>query len=687
MGNLSDETAREVLRSLWEYVRPWHLAGFVLKPVYPQSHHTGRSVLDRHALLSRLEQRFMKRKRSLEHNPTLTDVRFGQVIHIQSPESPNPNYVWLFFQQRPGLYEMNAALLNPRGIDISLPLAEKLHEMVSGKTFWGESDLSLLLLHAKAQGNVTRLDIMVAEQQGVPGLWVKNRDRKRWTPVGRVHYATRRNELVTLIRTISLTQDSQLRSVSLEEVRRPIHLIPNMVISALRVIGQYLEGCMSVTLDVTIDKEKGMYRVTFSDRKSAERVGELLIHRTVDLLEVLRRPDNDCEPVVVNGKKLVWNRFRNIRYDKDVGVLKSGVDRRDPFPGMLLRTPPTADSLLSTEKRFDFVLELYHDPWTCPLRHISLEDIRESHKRTLTSRASQIMLRFDSHWGEPAHISNEPGLHHGSCWKVHVVTPHTLTSELRDLTLTRFTDGQVRSLLSFQELVYWSEGEQRWATHSFRLVVQKDCVEEVRESWHLRTMLEKLTGRKYDPALPGVDLQNPDKWSPSIRILPEHVRLCLRDRTNRSEEERIVRRRNVALMERREVQELLEREMDEFLELCGIIADRNLSASIRREIEDSMNLADVSDDERLLELDGVVVELDKTGGEILYVVLYSETDKHKIAITGHLHNMGQTGRIKREEFESEVKSCLREYSLSDDDMKKAVRECVRVMRKKKLITR
>ncbi|MHA1949471.1 MAG: hypothetical protein ACW99G_06835 [Candidatus Thorarchaeota archaeon] len=683
IGKTSDRSNRESLVSLWEYVRPWHLMGLGLRPEYHANHHTGRSVLDRHALQPHLELRFMRSNMTRELQSTLMQVKFGQVVTLQS----STNYLWLLFQRTPGIYEMNAALLNPQGIDTSLSLSEKIREMVSGKTFWSESDLSLLSKHTEELGGVKRLSVMVAEQQGVQGLWIMDRTRKSWTPVGRLHYTTRRHEDVTLVRTISLSADLNLRPVGLDDVRRPVHRVEEMISDALFIVGEALEGCTPVMCKVTLDTDERMFRVSFNDKDSGGAVGEILINRTIDLLEILRRPDNECEPVIIDGKRLIWNRFRDISYDEDVALLRPWVDRRDPFPGMPLMRPPTADSLINAVKEFDITLELYHDPLTCPLRHISLEDVENSHKRARTSSASQHMLRFVSHWGEPAHISNEPGIHHGSCWRVHVVTPHKLTPELKELTQIRLTDGQTRSLLSPQELVYWSEKEQRWITHTFRIVVQKDCINEVKESWHLRVMLTDLTGERFEPTLPGVDLQNPVRWEPYIAVRPDHVQIGLRERSTGLESDKIIPQQNVALMDKEEVQKLLEREMLGFLESSGIEADRILSSSIQTEIAASMDIAGVSDDAEMVQLDKVTIEQDTTGGRILYVVLISEVDVHKIPVTGHLHNIRQIGRYKREKFESEVESSLSEFNLSGEDRARAVKECVRVMRKEKLVTR
>lgn len=284
------------------------------------------------------------------------------------------------------------------------------------------------------------------------------------------------------------------------------------------------------------------------------------------------------------------------------------------------------------------------------------------------------------------HVSNEPGLHHGSCWRVHVDTPSTLTPELRELMEVRFTDAQARSLLGSQELAYWSKEQEEWVTHTFNLVVRKDCIEEVKESWHLRMMLAEL-GHKFDPRLPGVYLQSPDRWTPYITIEPECVTIGLREKDTRQTQERRVNERNVALRDESEVQELLEHEMMQFLESTGITADRRLLSEIQGEIAASFDVYGVSEDKTEVEFDGATIEQNAAGGRILYVVLTSDLEIHKIPVTGHLHNIRQFGRVNREDFVSNVRDLLDKFNLSDEDRDRAVKGCVRVMREEKLITR
>jgi len=424
LGSNPETTYTGSLMALWDYVLPWHLIGLGLKTVYPKSHITGRSVLDRHKLLKRLHHRIVERNKSIDLQVSLTNVRFGQLIALSSSGAADSAYLWLLFQRTPGTNDMNAALLNPRGIDPSLSIVDTIHKMVSEGTYWSGSDLNLLSWYARLQGDETHLRIMVADQHGEQVLWIDDKKRRRWIPIGNIHYTTRRFEDVTLVRTIALSADPHLQPIEYDDVRRPIHKIKDMVDIATLILHKGLKGSISATCKVTLDTKNEMYRAIFTKKKSEEMIGELLINRTTDLLEILRRPDNECEPVMVNGHKLIWNRFKDISYDDDVALLGPWVNRQNPFPKMSLKVPPTARNLLHATKEFNITIEMYHDPWTCPLKHISLEDIQKSHRlaRTIEHR---YLFGFRSSLGEPIHISNEPGLHHGSCWRIHVDTPHT----------------------------------------------------------------------------------------------------------------------------------------------------------------------------------------------------------------------------------------------------------------------
>ncbi|MHA2022038.1 MAG: hypothetical protein ACTSWQ_00070 [Candidatus Thorarchaeota archaeon] len=170
-------------------------------------------------------------------------------------------------------------------------------------------------------------------------------------------------------------------------------------------------------------------------------------------------------------------------------------------------------------------------------------------------------------------------------------------------------------------------------------------------------MLTEL-GYKYNPSLPGVYLQSPDRWNPYIIIEPECVTMGLRKKDTGQTQERRVHERDVALRDESEVQELLEREMWKFLEITGITVDRRLISEIQGEIAASMEMYGENGDRTQVELDGVTIEQDSTGGRIIYVVLTSEFEIHKVPVTRHLHSIRQIGRVNREGFVSSANPTL-----------------------------
>lgn len=684
VGSNSEAVFPQALASLWDYVRPWQLIGLGMRLVYSKTHTTGNSVLDRHRLLERLQKRIVEKNRTLDRQKALTKIRFGQMIVLPSSGTIDSTLLWLLFQRSPGISDMYVALLNPRGIDPNLDPREVLQEMVSGKTLWSESDISLLSWHARLQGDEIRIRILVAEQYGEQILWIDDRESRKWIPIGRLQYTTRKFEDVTLIHTLELSEIRYLQPIEYDEVHQPHHKIDDMVLRGMFILDKGLDRCTPATCTVSLDRDNEMYKAAFIDKATQNLIGELLVNRTNDLLEILRRPDNECEPVIVTGQRLIWNRFKDISYNEDVAVLKPWVTKYNPYPGMSLNLPPTAKDLLNTSKEHDITIELYHDPWTCPLKHISLEDIKKQHTLAKIT-PHHYPFWSESSYSEPLHVSNEPGLKHGSCWRININTPFKLSSELQEIMVIRFADAQVRSLLESQEIIYWSEEKQEWITHTFELVIRQDCIDEIKESWHLRTMIEQVLGQKYDSYIPGVYLQNPDRWVPYITIESEYLIIGVREEGTGQTTEKRVNEKNVALRYRFEVQELLESELTDFLQELGIIANRNLASKLKGVIVETIEIYGVKEDKAQVKFDYVTIDQDAVGGKVLYVVLVSELETYKVPVTKHLHDIRQLGYIRREYFANDIKSLLAEFNLSDDDMDKAVKECVQKMKSEKLI--
>ena len=147
----------------------------------------------------------------------------------------------------------------------------------------------------------------------------------------------------------------------------------------------------------------------------------------------------------------------------------------------------------------------------------------------------------------------------------------------------------------------------------------------------------------------------------------------------------MVHERNIGLRPRDEVLGLLEKKMKEFLERSGIRANRRLDMAIREEIAASIEIYGVKEKNAPVRLDRIEIGHDSVGGRVVFVVLVSENDTHTIPVTGHLHDLREIGCITKDEFVREVTSILEEFNLNEEDKNAAVKECVRLMRKEKLL--
>ncbi len=207
------------------------------------------------------------------------------------------------------------------------------------------------------------------------------------------------------------------------------------------------------------------------------------------------------------------------------------------------------------------------------------------------------------------------------------------------------------------------------------------------ESWHLRRLFRDMTRKDIALGVLGTYLQNPDRWKPLITVEPEYVLLELRERGSPLGREHRVPEKNVALRDISDIRELLNREMNGFLEQSGIHPNRSLTAAIKDEVDAAIEISGAQEDKAPTVLDRVAIELDQTGGRVVYVFLSANDEIHRIPITEHLHTLRERGPIPKEEFIDEVKSILDEYNLSKEDTEEAVRECVRLMRTERAIRR
>jgi len=669
------------LESLWKYVTPWHLAGLGFRANYPKGHLTGNSILDRQKLLPRLRQRAARLNAMLETMNSVSDVRFGQLIVPTTSGDAGSDMLWLVFQRRPGGQEMNAALLPARGVDPTLPTSALLKSLVSGKTYWSESDISRLSKHAAIARRGTRTPIMIARHRNLQAMWILDGERGLWSPVGRVDYTTRRVEDVTLVRTITMREESLLEAIPTHDVRRLPSYLKDPIDVAMLIMDRGLEGCRSVKCHVSLDHDESMYSIVFADSDNQpmeEGQGplRLLVNRTADLLELLRRPDYECEPVVVGSERLIWNRFRDIEYTRDVAVIRPWVERKNPFGQLAFALPPTADDLILAERDVDLELEVYHDPWTCPLRYISLEDIRRERKRA-SHVDSDYLFRFEPPLGQPERLANESGMSHGSCWGFRIYSRQSIPPEVLELREVRMTDSLAMSLASARELVYWSEERESWVTHSFNLILKTEMYAELQESWHLKKMLH---GDKR-MIVPGTYLDAEDNWDPSFMIEPEKVTIGLRLRGVDEERKLILKKRGLALGDPDDAREFMRKGMERLLKRYSMTPDRKLTAAIRGKIEDAVEGARVSEERADLTFERAIVSRASFGGEKLHVVLSStHGDEYKYPVLSWFHKMQEWGCLSRDEVSEMVRSDLGELKLDGSMLRDIIRSCVRALR-------
>jgi len=681
LGSEQSVVHTDSLESLWKYITPWHLMGLGFRANYPKSHATGSSVLDRQKLLPRLRQRAARLNAMLETMNSVSDVRFGQLIMPATSGDANSGMLWLVFQRRPGGQEMNAVLLTARGVDPTLPPPALLKSLVSGKTFWSESDINRLSKHAAIARRMTGTPIMIARHRNLQAIWILDGERGLWSPVGRVDYTTRRIEDVTLVRTITMREEPLLEAISTHDVRRHPSYLNDPIDVAMLIVDRGLEGCRSVRCHVSLDHDENMYSIVFADSdnrpvEDRQRPLRLLVSRTADLLELLRRPDYECEPVVVESERLIWNRFRDIEYTSDVAVIRPWVERKSPFGQLAFALPPTADDLMLAERDMDLELEVYHDPWTCPLRYISLEDIRKERKRA-SHVDSDYLFRFVPPLGQPERLANEPGMSHGSCWKFRIYSRQSIPPEVLELREVRMTDSLAMSLASARELVYWSEERGSWVTHSFDLILKKEMYAELQESWHLK---ELLHGDKR-MIIPGTYLDTEDNWNPDFIIEPDKVTigLCLRGVDEKRKLK--LKKRGLALDDPDDAREFLRKGMERLLKQYSMIPDRKLTAAIRGKIEDALEVAGVSEERAALTFERVIARMASFGGEQLHVVLSStHGDEYEYPVLPWFQNIQEEGRLSHDDVSDMVRSDLGELKLDESMLKDIIRSCVQALR-------
>ncbi len=659
---------------LWQYLVPWHYTRLGLSPEYRYGTHAGRSVLDRHVLFERLKSRALALNALIAEDISLRSVRMGQVIIRRTGLEQEPLATWLIFQRTMGGTEMNAALITPYALDPGEAPYELLKGLISDAPFWSESDISRLADSARSEKKDIRVPLMIANQKDMQLLFVRHQDSDVWMPVGRIEYTSHAFQSVTLIRTLQIRAEEQAVPVSTNAVPKSLLDTQDLVDVALLVIRRGLGEPVNAKCHISLDHERGSYHIFFEVAEEDDNESEALaltIKSTIELVALLRKPDYQCEPVVIDGKRLIWNRFQDITYHEDVQLIRPWVERRNPFPHLAMELPPSAEDLLAAKQDFNIRVEPHHDPWVCPLRHVSKEDI-ERQQRLAPVANMHYLFRYEIPVGTPKRLLDETGLRHGSCWGIRIHTPHSLPMELQDLMSVRFTAAQLATLVRSSEIVYWSNEQQEWIVHSMDLVWRNHVISEAQEAWHLRRVIEEYLGQELELVKPGTYLQKQERWCPYFIIEQERVVVGLERGATKEKRERVLRERNVALRAREEVENILSQGMTTLLDEQGITPDRRLQSDIRNEIVFILEEAVTSGEDMKLTYSGAMIRRDEVGGRRVYVIFESPYDEYYLPVTPHLHDIARIEHLIPSEVRNDIKCQLETHPFRKSDIEEAV---------------
>ena len=515
------EQPTHLVRQLWDHVLPWQLTRLGLEPRYHSQHRTGKSVLHRLMILKTLKRRATALSAALESGMNVTETRFGQAMLTEVKERDSrQQLLWVLFQYRPGSTDMHAMLTAPSA-STGLGLREDFMALPRDRPYWGETDVTRLSTAATRAKKVATLDLMIAVQRGSQGLWVLNEDRTEWLPVGRVEYYARRRENVTLVRSMTVLEDASLRPVTTEDAQSLPSDMDGLVEVAKGVIGVAFKGCESAKCSVTLDHRKKEFSLTVEPNEANTHHDRsplgLTTESTAEILELLRRPEMDCEPVTAGGRPFVWNRFRDIHYEGDAVLLRPWVERREPFKTTGLSLPKAASDLIDAKRRSGIQLHIVHSPEVCPLRPVSLAEadlVRKPHEADVSDDLSFI----EGFQGQPDPLLNESLNRHGLCWRVGLHSKHSLPSGVARLEDLQLSGAALACLLRTGALVY--HDGTRWTVHEFEVPDVSSLPREFRESTHLVEAYRSIVpGALIELSMPGSSLlKREEMWTVNVNF-------------------------------------------------------------------------------------------------------------------------------------------------------------------------
>lgn len=265
-----------------------------------------------------------------------------------------------------------------------------------------------------------------------------------------------------------------------------------------------------------------MFRLSFLRAEEDKEITHLLLKRTLDVLEILRRPDFQCQQVVVDGHEMIWNRFRHIEYAGESKTLRPWVERREPFKTAELKLPANADQFLLMQKEKGLKLEVLHDITTCPLCAVSKEELKERIQKH-AGKITEYLQSIEGSQSQPDDVLRESMYRHGMCWRMELEAKEELPETVRDLESIALSGPALATLLKTGSLIYMRDGQ--WVNHEFDVPQVNSLPREFRESIVLVEAYRELVPKALkDLRIPGASfIKRPELWKVSVLVQKDAV--------------------------------------------------------------------------------------------------------------------------------------------------------------------
>ncbi len=645
------------IERLWNYLLPFQMAGIGFEPEYHSQHNTGKSFLHRTRLITRLAS-WARSLKLLQANQNVNEILFGRAYLVGNDRGGLPSHILLSFQTTLGSHEMSMAFLKAPS-EVKGSVHEVLGGLCQKRPFWGTSDLLILRKLAESVSPSVGTDIMIASQNGTRGLWTCENSSDKWIPIGGFDYYSRKREMATLLMSAVLREDATLQEVPCESIRTTPQNLKESIDIGLQLISAAFRMCIPVRCHVSLDYNEKMFRISFVKAKRKKEVGELLIKKTADILEILRRPDISCEPVVVEGKQCIWNRFDDIEYDEDVKILRPYVIRNNPFKVYSLALPQNAETLCSIERGRVLRTKILHDPYVCPLRSVRLENLIQQPIKSAS--VIDYLRNMDGHPGQPDPLFNQSIHRHGTCWRLSFDSDDDLPAQIEELDKVKFGGPALATFLE-TGVVFYSTPNGDWVSHEIQVPESRDLPKEFRESIHL------MRWRKDNAIYPGFYLL--DGWIPEIQIYKDRVDFRLVSKLTLQEKTHSIFESNAEMLEKERLRLLLKRGMSRVIELGGFSGNSTMKQLANSEI--AGQLAHIDNESGIeLQYDSVGVAEDRVREKVIVANFVTHDDEYvTIQVTQQIlvykDWTAMAGGVDFDTVEVEINDRLQGYNVNDE---------------------